>query len=173
MKESYLDHNVMALDKTGETAIETPEMEILVGVGFQSYKFPGKYDTNLDPQFAGVLHVRKTTECTLQVSESTVQYSFLIDDAVNGATMVELNNVIRNALKTIFAEDETLLVYQSEYRLTIPEAPKTGRDAYDGKSIFVPCFLWSDWAGSSPFLVLQVLVQKTGMTVQQIVFVPR
>lgn len=135
MKKSYLDHNVMALQKTGELQLRTPELDILVGVGFNQYKFPGDYDRLLDPQFAGVMHFRRTAECGLTTTTTTtVEFIYLIGEKASSELVLQLNEAVNEAIGALMEEETVFLKYQEDYELQITQDARSGKTEYEGKS---------------------------------------
>lgn len=132
MKKSYIDHNVMALQKTGELQMRTPEFDLFVGVGFHEYKFPGDYDRNLDPQFAGVLHLRRTAECSKLVTTTTLTYDFLLNEAPTGERIAQVNQLVDDAVETMLQKNADLSSYTRNYDLEKNALARTGRKAYVG-----------------------------------------
>jgi hypothetical protein len=133
MKKPYLDYNVMALDKTGELQMRTPELDMLVGVGFNEYKFPGDFDRTLDPQFAGVLHVRRTSKCVLLRSTTTVEYDFLLDQKTTATLMSDYNQYMEDAITDMMQKNSALLSYKKNFAMEKSQPTRTVRLDYEGK----------------------------------------
>ena len=133
MKRSYLDHNVMALQKTGELQMRTPELDILVGVGFHQYKFPGDYDRLLDPQFAGVLHLQRTAECELLTTTTTVELVYIVEAEATAQLLTDLSNSVDQAIADLLAADPDLQRYQNEFNLQVNQKASSSRKEYEGK----------------------------------------
>jgi hypothetical protein len=151
MKGPYIDFNAFALDKTGELQLRTSEMDILVGVGYNSYNFPGTFDTILDPQFAGTLHVRKTAECSLFIATTTVEYNVLVGEELSSELMGEISQVFDDAINTLMQTDSTLLEYQQKFGLEKKDETKTGRAEYSGK-VNCLCAFFDDGPSSRLFV---------------------
>ena len=127
MKGPYLDHRVNALQKTGEVQISVPDMEILVGAGLTEYKFPEKIDRIVDPQFAGVIHYRKTTDCNKMVSTTLVEYKFLLDRI---ELFLEANAAIAVAIDKLLQSSKVLKSYVEEFSLQISQPAVTEKQAF-------------------------------------------
>jgi hypothetical protein len=175
MKKPYLDYNVMALDKTGELQMRTRELDLLVGVGLNEYKFPGDFDRTLDPQFAGVLHVRSTSKCTatpLLLSTTMVDYDFLLNQKMTATIMSDYNEYMDDAITNLMQTSSALLNYKDNFALKYIKPIRTIRMDYEGTmnddSLYC-CFL-TRWRGYSRFLshfsMLQRAVQYSGNIVQ-------
>jgi hypothetical protein len=132
MKKPYLDHTVMALQKTGELQMRTPELDILVGVGYNEYKFSEEYDRLLDPQFAGVLHVRRTADCALMVTTTTVEYNFLVEQETSTELLSEVSDAMNNAMEKLMQANPVLKGFQKDFDLKISELARSGRKEYEG-----------------------------------------
>ena len=133
MKKSYIDHTVVALDKTGELTVQTNELDIFVGVGFHEYKFPGDFDRTLDPQFAGVLHLNKTEDCHKMVTTTSVEYSFLVDQQPSAQIQSQINANVETAIKAMMNQNPALKSYQKYYFLQKNGETFTSTVIYDGK----------------------------------------
>jgi hypothetical protein len=133
MKRPYIDHNVMALQKTGELQMQSEELDIYVGVGFNEYKFPGDYDRTIDPQFAGVMHFRKTTECIAAVVTTTVMFPFLLDQEATPQLVASINQYIDDAIKALMKQNSALKSYQKFYGLQQYQETTTSAEPFDGK----------------------------------------
>ena len=132
MKKSYLDHNVMALQKTGELQLRTDDLDLKVGVGFHEYKFPGDFDRTLDPQFAGIMHYRRTTECKRATSTTTVDYTFLLEQTVTPKLITDVNRHIDEAVRALLEQNSALKSYQKYYGLQLYNEPKTSAIRFEG-----------------------------------------
>jgi hypothetical protein len=104
MKSPLIDFNVDVWMKPGQLAIENDDLSVFVGSGLTEYKFPSSLDTLLDPQFAGVIHYKRTLE-TCDIREiTTVTYQFLVQipldasvlDIITTRTDEKINDLLRN-----------------------------------------------------------------------------
>lgn len=117
MKGPYLDHNVDALQKTGEVQSKGDDLQVFVGAGLTEYRFPNQLDTILDPMFAGVIHYEKEYNCD-QVLTATTYFDFpvLFEDSVGN--MVDVTTAINDALDEIFKNDPEIKAFVTDYDLT-------------------------------------------------------
>lgn len=129
----YIDFIADALQKSGEVQLATPELDISVGVGFHEYKFPGDFDRTLDPQFAGVLHVRRSGECSLFVKNTKVTYSYLVEAEPTPELAAQLVDAVQGAIKSLMETDSVLLSYQKEFGLVQLEQPISSMDNNSGR----------------------------------------
>lgn len=127
MKGPYLDHRVNALQKTGEVQISMPDIEIFVGAGLTEYKFPGKIDRLVQPQFAGVIHYTKTADCNKIVSTTLVEYKLLLDRV---DLFLEANAAIAAAIDKLMQSNEVLNGYVEEFKLQIAQPAVTEKQAF-------------------------------------------
>jgi hypothetical protein len=132
MKSPILDYNVAALAKTDEIAMQTPDMDLLVGVGFTEYKFPEAIDTLVDPQFTGVIHYTRKATCG-QVT-STVDFEFILDEQLRIKTLGDLTTLVDAAVADIMLQDSGLQVFQEMDGLQKDGDAKTATEVYTGKS---------------------------------------
>jgi hypothetical protein len=132
MKSAIMDYNVAALAKTDEIALQNPDMDLLVGVGFSEYKFPEAIDTLVDPQFTGVLHYTKKSTCG-EVS-STVDYEFILDEQLRIETLGDLTTLIDAAVADIMLQDSGLIAFQEIHALQKDGDSQTTTELYTGKS---------------------------------------
>jgi hypothetical protein len=132
MKSPILDYNVAALAKTDEIAMQTPDMDLLVGVGFTEYKFPEAIDTLVDPQFTGVIHYTRKATCG-QVT-STVDFEFILDEQLRIKTLGDLTTLVDAAVADIMLQDSGLQVFQEMDGLQKDGDVKTATEVYTGKS---------------------------------------
>jgi hypothetical protein len=87
MKSPLIDFNVDVFMKPGKLAMENDDLSVFVGSGLTEYKFPSEVDTLLDPQFAGVIHYKRTLE-TCDIREITsVTYQFLVKDPLDASVL--------------------------------------------------------------------------------------
>ena len=130
----YLDYTAVALEKTGELQKRTPDLDVFVGVGFNKAHFPGDFDKNLDPQFAGVMHFKKTDECQPGglPTETTVEYHYLIDKERSQDLMLAVNDAVEEAVNNLLGTSSTLQIYQEKYGLALSDIVKTGKKDYSG-----------------------------------------
>jgi hypothetical protein len=133
MRSPILDYNVAALAKTNEVALQTPDIDLLVGVGFSEYKFPEAIDPLVDPQFTGVIHyARKATTCG-NVSTS-VEYLFILDEQLRIEVLGDLTRFVDAAVTDILLEDPGLQVFQKMHGLQKDGDAQTTPEPYPGKS---------------------------------------
>lgn len=111
----------------------TPELDISVGVGFHEYKFPGDYDRTLDPQFAGVLHLRRTGECSLFVKNTEVTYNYLVEAEPTPEISSQLVEAVQEAIKSLMENDSILLSYQRQFGLVQLTQPRSAINKNSGK----------------------------------------
>jgi hypothetical protein len=131
-KSPIMDYNVEALAKTDEVALQTPDMDLLVGVGFSEYKFPEAIDTLVDPQFTGVIHYARKATCG-EVS-STVDYEFILDEQLRIETLGDLTTLTDAAVTDIMLQDSDLIVFQEIHGLQKDGDAQTATELYTGKS---------------------------------------
>lgn len=129
----YIDFVADALQKSGEVQMATPELDISVGVGFNEYKFPGDYDRTLDPQFAGVLHLRRSGECSLFVKNTKVTYSYLVEAEPTPEIAAQLVEAVQASIKSLMTNDSILLSYQKQFGLVQLAEPVSSMDSNSGK----------------------------------------
>ena len=134
MKRSYIDHNVMALQKTGEVQVKAGDFDLLVGVGFTEYKFPGDYDRTVDPQFSGVFHFRRFTDCVKAVETTVVEFSFLLKQEVTPLLVTSVNQYVDDTIKDFMKKNSALKSYQKYFGLQQHEETKTSANSFDGTS---------------------------------------
>jgi hypothetical protein len=133
MKSAILDYNVAALSKTNEVAFQTPDIDLLVGVGFSEYKFPEAIDPLVDPQFTGMIHyARKATTCG-KVSTS-VEYLFILDEQLRIAVLGDLTGFVDAAVTDIMQQDPGLQAFQKMHGLQKDGDAQTAPEPYPGKS---------------------------------------
>jgi hypothetical protein len=131
MKTPILDYNVNALAKTDEVAMQTQDMDLLVGVGFSEYKFPEEIDTLVDPQFTGVIHYARKTTCG-KVSTS-VDYLFILDEQLRIEVLGDLTRFVDAAVTNIMLQDSGLQAFQEEHGLQKDGDAQTAAEVYPGK----------------------------------------
>jgi hypothetical protein len=149
MKGPYIDYNAFALDKTGELQMRTAEMDILVGVGYNSYNFPGSFDRTVSPQFAGALHVRRTAECSLFIATTTVEYNVLVGEELSSELMAEINKLFDDAVNALMeTSNSALLEYQQNFALEKTDETRSGRAEYSGKVNCLRAFFDDDGPSS-------------------------
>jgi hypothetical protein len=132
MKNPVLQYNVEALVKTDEVALQTPDIDLLAGVGFNEYNFPEAFDTLVDPQFTGVLHYARQSTCG-QVS-STVDYEFIVDEQLRGSLLGDLNVIVDAAITEILQKNSRLQGLQKMQGLQKDGNAQTAAFQYNGKS---------------------------------------
>lgn len=119
MKGPYLDHTVYALQKTGDVHIRGDDLQLLVGSGFTNYKFPGAIDKVLHPQFAGIIHYKKTFECADSKAASTaVEFQYLFEKGQLDEKFVsKANAAIEGAMDGLLKSNSVLRGFVKEYGL--------------------------------------------------------
>jgi hypothetical protein len=132
MKNPILTYNVDALVKTDEVALQTPDMDLLTGVGFDEYKFPETFSTLVDPQFTGVIHYARKSTCG-QVS-STVDFEFVLDEDLRIGVMEDLARKVDAAVTDIMQKDSGLQVLQETHGLKKDGDAQAATDHFKGKS---------------------------------------
>jgi hypothetical protein len=135
MKYPYLDHTVYGLQHTGDIHISGDDIQLLVGSGFTSYKFPGVADTTLDPQFAGVVHYTKTFACDdVKASQTLADYMFLFEVSnVDDALMSNANAAIDRAVSELLASNGMLKTFVKEQGLQKDPLTATTLESYSCK----------------------------------------
>ena len=113
--------------------MSTPELDLSVGVGFHEYKFPGDFDRMLDPQFAGVLHLRRSGECTLFVKNTELTYSYLVEAEPTPEIASQLVEAVQEVIKSLMETDPILLSYQKQFGLVQVAQPKSLMDFNSGE----------------------------------------
>jgi hypothetical protein len=132
MKSPSLDYNVAALAKTDEIALQTPDIDLLVGVGFSEYKFPEAIDPLVNPQFTGVIHYARKATCG-KVSTS-IEYLFILDEQLRIEVLGDLTRFVDAALTDIMLQDSGLQVFQEMHGLQKDGDAQTAAELYPGKS---------------------------------------
>jgi hypothetical protein len=115
----------------------TPELDISVGVGFNEYKFPGDFDRTLDPQFAGVFHLRRSGECSLFVKNTELTFSYLVEAEPTPEISSQLVEAVQEAIKSLMATDSILQSYQKQFGLVQLMEPIGTMDNNSGKYFVV------------------------------------
>jgi hypothetical protein len=143
MKSPILDYNVAALAKTNEVALQTPDMDLLVGVGFSEYKFPEAIDPLVDPQFTGVIHYARKAACADKVSTS-VDYLFILDEQLRTEVWRDLTRFVDAAVIDIMLQDSGLQIFQEMHDLKKDvDFAQTTTEVYPGK--LYADGIWSLW----------------------------
>jgi hypothetical protein len=142
MKSPILDYNVAALAKTNEVALQTPDMDLLVGVGFSEYKFPEAIDPLVNPQFTGVIHYARKATCADKVSTS-VDYLFILDEQLRTEVWRDLTSFVDAAVTDIMLQDSGLQVFQEMHGLRKDGDAQTATEVYPGK--LYADGIWSLW----------------------------
>jgi hypothetical protein len=132
MKSPILDYNVAALAKTDEIALQTSDIDLLVGVGFSEYKFPEAIDPLVNPQFTGVIHYARKATCG-KVSTS-IEYLFILDEQLRIEVLGDLTRFVDAALTDIMLQDSGLQVFQEMHGLQKDGDAQTAAELYPGKS---------------------------------------
>jgi hypothetical protein len=135
MKYPYLDHTVYGLQHTGDIHISGDDIQLLVGSGFTSYKFPGVADTTLDPQFAGVVHYAKTFACDdVKASHTLADFHFLFEKSnVDEALISNTNAAIDRAVSELLASNRKLKTFAEEQGLHKDSLAGTTLESYSCK----------------------------------------
>lgn len=142
MKRPYLNVHAEALDKTGETAAETDQLKVMVGVGYNAYNFPGEFDNRLDPQFSGTLFFKGSPEnCNLQMESTSVEYSFLFGQKTDVKFMLKVDEIINRAIPKLVESSATLKDYAKRFSLKISRDTESRQKDYDSTSSIVPDFI--------------------------------
>lgn len=113
--------------------MSTPELDISVGVGFNEYKFPGDFDRTLDPQFAGVLHLRRSGDCNILIANTTLEFSYLIETEPTPEISTQLVEGFQAAITFLMENDSVLLSYQQQFGLAQSTQPRSEMANNDGK----------------------------------------
>lgn len=142
MNQALLDHNVDALQKTGELAIQNSDMNVYVGAGttlpgnsstFQAdfggkddsnRKFPVQLDPILNPMFAGVIHYRAEAECGQDLLTTTyIDIPFLLKKSVDDWQYV--TEALNMAVENLMSSRDELKDYVTMYSLRKLDAGQT------------------------------------------------
>ena len=136
MKGPYLDHTVYGLQKTGDIHIRGDDMHLFVGSGFTSDNFPDTIDPVLDPQFAGVVHYKKTFSChDNQASTTRVRYNLLLEtNVVDESLTLRINAALDKAIDQILVSNEVLSNLANSFGLRKQSGTTTFAEAYKGES---------------------------------------
>lgn len=110
----------------------TPELDLSVGVGFNEYKFPGDFDRVLDPQFAGVLHLRRSADCSLFVTNTTLTFSYLVEAEPTPEISKQLVEGVQEAITSLMENDSILQSYRQQFGLVQPMQPKSSLSSNNG-----------------------------------------
>jgi hypothetical protein len=135
MKGPYLDHTVYGLQKTGDIHIRGDDLQLFVGSGFTGYKFPGAIDTVLHPQFAGIIHYKKTFDCDdSMAATTTVDFQFLFEkNVLDGTLILTANAAIELAVDKLLESNEVIRGFVKEYGLQKRSAPEASVLSYTCK----------------------------------------
>jgi hypothetical protein len=135
MKGPYLDPTVFALQKTGDVHIKGDDLQLLVGSGFTSYKFPDAIDTVLHPQFAGIVHYKKKIDChDTSASTTAVDFQFIFEMTELDAPLISITNAaIERAVDELLVSNASLRRLVEEYGLSKSSAAETSLVIYPGK----------------------------------------
>jgi hypothetical protein len=118
MKSPLIDFNAHAFQRTGELATENDDLSVYIGSGLTEYKFPSEVGTVLDPQFAGVIHYKRTLE-TCDIREiTTVTYHFLLRDPVDVSVLDIIVARTDQKIDDLLRSDHNLLEIQTLHELT-------------------------------------------------------
>lgn len=118
MRSPLIDFNVDVFMKPGQLAIENDDLSVFVGSGLTEYKFPSEVDTLLDPQFAGVIHYKRTLE-TCGIREITaVTYQFLVMDPLNASVLDIIAARTDQKINDLLRNNENILEMQTIHELT-------------------------------------------------------
>jgi hypothetical protein len=130
MKGPYLDHNVYALQKTGEIQITGDDLQLFVGSGFTRYKFPAAIDTIVHPMFAGIIHYEKTFDCNDALAAKThVDFQFLFEkENLDGG--LALSSAVESAVDRLLESSAVLRTFVEEYGLQKSSAAVTNVKGY-------------------------------------------
>lgn len=117
MKGPYLDYTVYALQKTGDIQITGDDLQLLVGSGFTSYRFPAAIDKIVHPMFAGIIHYKKTFECNDTLAATTqVSFQFLVEKSLADGGLA-LNSAVERAVDGLLQSNAVLRNFVEEYGL--------------------------------------------------------
>lgn len=127
MKGPFLDQTVYGLQKTGDVHVKGDDLQLLVGSGFTSYKFPDAIDTVLHPQFAGVVHYKKSFACDdTQASTTNVEFQLIFEkNELDGALVSNTNAAIGRAVGGLLESNANLRSFVEKYGLQMRSAPET------------------------------------------------
>lgn len=132
MKAPLIDYNVAALSKTDELALKTRDLDLFVGAGLSEYKFPEEFDDLVDPQFTGVLHYARTTECGR--TTTSIKYLFIVNENLRPETLRDLNKFVNTTVNDIMIEDDDIQQLQTAHNLEILSGAETTFEVYPGKT---------------------------------------
>jgi len=124
MKGPYLDNTVNALQRTGDVHTSTDDMKLLVGSGIIEYKF-GQVDTDVNPQFAGIIHYTKTGECSSLTTKTVIEYKFLVDKEADNTLLAGFDSAVDSSIGELMGKSDTLRQYREHYGLQTTETAKT------------------------------------------------
>lgn len=116
MKGPYLDNTVNALQRTGEFHTSTDDMKLLVGSGFTEYRF-GNVDSDVNPQFAGIIHYKKTGDCSKLTDKTVVEFMFVLSTKADNNLVDSVNSAVDSTLNELMEKNDALKQYSEEHGL--------------------------------------------------------
>jgi hypothetical protein len=134
MKGPYIDYTVYGLQKTGDVHIKGDDMQLYVGSGFNSDSFQGEIDKVLDPQFAGVVHYKKSYQCDDNQARSTsITFQFLINSkGITDSFVLKYNAALDDAIQNILTTSVTLKGFVDNFGLHKSAGAATVKEGYAG-----------------------------------------
>lgn len=115
-KQSILDHNVDALQKTGEVQMRNEDLQLFVGAGLTEYKFPSGLARFNSPMFAGIIHYEKENACANNPTiTTTLTIPFLFE--VSPSRMLDVTQSISETVNRLLVDDQLLKEYVSRFGL--------------------------------------------------------
>lgn len=119
MTDAYLDHSVYGLQKTGDIHTKGDDLQLFVGTGFTSDNFPESYDNVLHPQFAGIVHYKKSFQCNGDLTSSTeVEFLFLFEkNELDASFVLNCNSIVDNEINYIFESNDVFRGFVLEFSL--------------------------------------------------------
>jgi hypothetical protein len=157
MKIPLIDFNVDVFMKPGQLAIENDDLSVFVGSGLTEYKFPSEVDTLLDPQFAGVIHYKRTLE-TCDLREITaVTYQFLVRDPLDASVLDIIATSTNQKINDYLRDSPYLRDHMQAVHELVKMADATAYPVeYYGTYHFSKCVFWWVWV----FVVARLLAMK-------------
>jgi hypothetical protein len=119
MQSPLIDIYAEAQQYTGNLQMEGDNSIVYIGAGFTTTNtpWPQAVDTLIAPQFAGVIHYKRTTE-ECDVRETTdITYEFLLRGKVDAAVLSHIAWSTDNKIDTILRNDLTLRELQIEHEI--------------------------------------------------------
>jgi hypothetical protein len=117
MKSPLIDFKAGAFMRVGTLATENDDLSVYVGSGLTEYKFPSDVDSLLDPQFAGVIHYKRTLEACEVREVTTITYQFLLKNPLSTSVLDTIATHANQKIDELLREDLDLREVQTVHAL--------------------------------------------------------